>query len=109
MRDAGLGVGLVARAGADPEPIDDRADVVDLLGDHALAGVELGQHVVLHAPDRIACAEARPARLPPYRCGRHELATLETAPGGKTTSFLIADISGYTGYLNDVSSTTGSG
>ena len=43
--------GLVPRAGADPVPDRDRADVVDLLRDHPLAGVELGQDPVLHAQE----------------------------------------------------------
>src|SRR5205823_15077846 len=46
--DAGLRVGLVARAGADPEADRDGAHVREPLRDHALAGVELGQDVALH-------------------------------------------------------------
>ena len=58
MRDAGLGVGLVARAGADPEPDRDRADVREALRDDALARVELREHVLLlHA--RIVLARRR--------------------------------------------------
>ena len=48
VRDARLRVGLVARAGADPEPERHRADAVDPLGDQALAGVELREDVFLH-------------------------------------------------------------
>ena len=40
---------LVARAGADPVAERDRADVRHPLGDDALAGVELGEDVLLHA------------------------------------------------------------
>ncbi len=38
VRDAGAGVGLVARAGPDPEAERHRADAGHLLGDHPLAG-----------------------------------------------------------------------
>ena len=44
-------VGLVARAGADPEAERHRADARHALGDQALAGVELREDVFLHAPD----------------------------------------------------------
>ena len=37
VRDAGLGDGLVARAGADPEADRGRANAFDPLGDHTLA------------------------------------------------------------------------
>ena len=63
VRDPGLRVGLVARAGADPEAERDRAHVVEPLADHALAGVELGQVVVLHG--RIvpnSCKSRKPTR-----------------------------------------------
>ena len=54
-----LRVGLVARPGADPVADRDRADVVEPLGDHPLAGVELGQHPVLHGRIVRASAAAR--------------------------------------------------
>ena len=46
--DAGLGVGLVARAGADPVADRGRADVLEPLADHALARIELAQDPVVH-------------------------------------------------------------
>ena len=49
VRDAGLARLLVARAGADPVADGRRADMVESLGDHPLARVELGQPPVLHA------------------------------------------------------------
>ena len=52
VRDPGLRVRLVTSAGADPETKRDRADAGHALGDQPLAGVELGQHVFLHGPDR---------------------------------------------------------
>src|SRR5262249_29431963 len=56
VREARLGVGLVARAGADLEPDRDRADVRKALRDDALARVELREHVLLlHA--RIVLAQ----------------------------------------------------
>jgi hypothetical protein len=48
VRDAGLRLGFVPRARADPEPDRDRAHVREPLRDDALAGVELGQDVPLH-------------------------------------------------------------
>ena len=48
VRDARPFIPLVARAGADPEAERDGADARDALRDHALAGVELGQRVLLH-------------------------------------------------------------
>ena len=50
VRDAGAGVGLVARAGADPEAERHGADARDVLGDHPLAGSELREIVGLHRP-----------------------------------------------------------
>ena len=47
MRDARLRVGLVARAGADPEADRDRAHAREPLRDQPLAGIELGQDVLL--------------------------------------------------------------
>src|SRR5205814_73987 len=47
--DARFRVRLVPRPGADPEPERDRADAADPLGDQPLAGVELGEDVLLHA------------------------------------------------------------
>ncbi len=49
VRDAGLGVGLVARAGADPVADRGRADVVEPLADHSLARIELAQNPVVHS------------------------------------------------------------
>ena len=49
VRDPGPGVRLVARAGADPVADRDRPHVVELLRDHPLPRVELGQLPVLHA------------------------------------------------------------
>ena len=70
MRDAGLLGVLVARAGADPVADGDRADVVETLGDHPLAGVELAEHPVLHG--RIVVARHDPAEadreVRPSRC-----------------------------------------
>ena len=51
VRDAGLRVGLVARARADPEPERDGAHVVEALGDQALARVQLRDDVFLHSRD----------------------------------------------------------
>ena len=48
VRDAGLGGLLVTRAGADPVADGRRANMVEPLGDHAFARVELGQAPVLH-------------------------------------------------------------
>ena len=48
VRDAGAIGALVARAGADPEAERHRADARHLLGDHALARVQLGEDVLLH-------------------------------------------------------------
>src|SRR6476620_6203024 len=61
VRGAGLGVGLVPRAGADPEAEGDRADIRDPLRDDSLARVELGEDVFLHP--RIIPA-GRDGRLP---------------------------------------------
>src|SRR6266487_4330380 len=47
VRDAGLRIGLVARAGADPEAERDRAHARDTLGDHSFARVQLGEDVLL--------------------------------------------------------------
>ena len=49
--DAGARVRLVARAGADPEPERDGADVRDVLRDHALAGRKGRELVRLHGRD----------------------------------------------------------
>ena len=48
VRDARLRLGLVARAGADPEAERHRPDARHALGDQALAGVELREDVFLH-------------------------------------------------------------
>src|SRR5438093_164017 len=73
VRDARLRLGLVTRAGADPEPDRDRADARDALRDHALARVELREDVLLH-PRIIASGPpgagprgrgSRPGRAPP--------------------------------------------
>jgi hypothetical protein len=40
---------LVARSRSDPEADRDRANVGEPLGDDALAGVELAEHVLLHS------------------------------------------------------------
>ena len=61
MRGAGLRVGLVPRAGADPEAEGDRADIRDPFRDDSLARVELGEDVFLHV--RIIPA-SRDGRLP---------------------------------------------
>ena len=50
-----LRVGLVARAGADPEAERDRPDARHPLGDQALARVELGEDVFLHGWIVLAC------------------------------------------------------
>ena len=47
VRDAGLRVALVARAGADPEPERDGAHLREALRDDAFARVELGHDVLL--------------------------------------------------------------
>ena len=60
VRDARLRRLLVARAGADPVADRGRADVVEPLGDHPLARVELGQDPVLHGRSVV----------PPATCGR---------------------------------------
>src|SRR5919204_2135375 len=59
VRDPGLPVRLVARAGADPEAERDRADVVEPFGDQALAAVELRQDVLLHVRSLGAGGRAR--------------------------------------------------
>ena len=51
VRDPGARVGLVARAGADPEAERDGADTRNVLGDDSLAGGERGE-VVAAAPTR---------------------------------------------------------
>ena len=51
VRDARSRVGLVARAGTDPEAERDRADVRHALGDHAFAGRERRDVVWLHPVD----------------------------------------------------------
>ena len=48
VRDARALVPLVPRAGADPEPERDRPEVRQPLGDDPLAGIQLGEHVLLH-------------------------------------------------------------
>ena len=48
VRDAGLRVALVARAGADPEAERDGAHLREALGDDPFARVELGHDVLLH-------------------------------------------------------------
>jgi hypothetical protein len=48
VRDPGAVVALVAGARSDPEADRDRTDTRDALGDDALAGIELGQDVLLH-------------------------------------------------------------
>jgi hypothetical protein len=48
VRDAGpIGL-LVTRASPDPEADRDRTHVCEPLGDDALAGIELAEHVLLH-------------------------------------------------------------
>ncbi len=65
MRDARALVLLVARTGADPVAERDGADARHALGDHALAGIELGDLVLLH---RSIVGEPRtPVSDPPYR------------------------------------------
>ena len=59
VRHARLRRLLVARPGADPVADGGRANMVEPLGDHPLAGVELGQHPVLH----------RRSVVPPATCG----------------------------------------
>ena len=85
VRDARLARRLVARAGADPVADRDRADVVETLGDHPLAGVELGQRPVLHAagwysaPTTGVVGQQRPeqsVRPPPVEPDRAALAPL---------------------------------
>ena len=63
VRDAGARVGLVARAGADPEAERDRAHAGNALGDDALARRELGELVLRHA------AGWYPLRAPITRSG----------------------------------------
>ncbi len=48
VRDAGARVGLVARAGPDPETQRDGAHARNVLGDDLLAGGERGEVVALH-------------------------------------------------------------
>ena len=48
MRHPGTIGTLVARPGADPEPERDGTDARHVLRDHALAGIELGEDVLLH-------------------------------------------------------------
>ena len=48
MRHPGAVGTLVARPGADPEPERDGTDARHVLRDHALAGIELGEDVLLH-------------------------------------------------------------
>ena len=43
-----LEIALVARSGPDPEADRNRTHVREPLGDHALAGIELAEHVLLH-------------------------------------------------------------
>ena len=57
---------LVARAGADPEPERHRADARDALRDQPLAGVELGENVLLHRPI-VAASPAARGSTPPAR------------------------------------------
>ncbi len=62
VRDPGLGRGLVAGPGSDPETEGNRPDARDALGDDPLARVELAEDVLLHRQIVVAA-------LCPARCG----------------------------------------
>src|SRR4051812_42991240 len=63
VRGAGLGLGLVPGAGADPEAEGDRADTRDPFRDDSLARVELGEDVFLHRRIIPAGRDGRLARV----------------------------------------------
>src|SRR3546814_10197353 len=56
VRDARLRLGLVARAGADPEAQRHRSGRGNALGDDPLAGIQLRKNVFLHGPIVLAAA-----------------------------------------------------
>src|SRR3954465_12718666 len=63
VRGAGLGLGLVPGAGADPEAEGDRADTRDPFRDDSLARGELGEDVFLHPGTIPAGRASRLARV----------------------------------------------
>ena len=69
VRDAGLRIALVARPGVDPVADRDRARLLESLGDHPLARVQLGQCPVLHGLI-VRCGAARKRSRPALSTAR---------------------------------------
>ena len=83
VRDAGLRVALVARAGADPEPERDGAHLREALRDDPFARVELGHDVLLsHKVIVTGVRSVADVRHPPGGCPLHRRASIS----GATTS-----------------------